>query len=197
MKSELDFSKENSLVPAIIQDDKTSCVLMLGYMNKEAFDKTMEEKIVTFWSRSKGRLWQKGETSGNFLHLVSVHKDCDSDTLLLRTNPEGPTCHTGSYSCFDIQPDNLYILTELESVISKRSRDLPEGSYTTSLLNGGTSLIAQKVGEEAVELVVAALNQNIERLHEESADLIYHLLVLLHKKGTSLKSVLSELKSRR
>ena len=197
MKNELDFSKENGLVPAIIQDDITSCVLMLGYMNKEAFDKTMEEKIVTFWSRSKGRLWQKGETSGNFLHLVSVHKDCDSDTLLLRTNPEGPTCHTGSYSCFDIQPDNLSILTELESVISKRSRDLPEGSYTTFLLNGGTSLIAQKVGEEAVELVVAALNQNIERLHEESADLIYHLLVLLHKKGTSLKSVLSELESRR
>jgi len=197
MKNELDFTKENGLVPAIIQDDKTSCVLMLGYMNKEAFDKTMEEKIVTFWSRSKGRLWQKGETSGNFLHLVSLHKDCDSDTLLLRTNPEGPTCHTGSYSCFDVEPDNLSILAELESVISQRSRDLPEGSYTTSILNGGTSLIAQKVGEEAVETIVAALGQNLNRLHEESADLIYHLLVLLHKKGTSLSSVLSVLENRR
>ncbi len=197
MKNELDFSKENGLIPAIIQDDKTSSVLMLGYMNKEAFDKTMEEKIVTFWSRSKGRLWQKGETSGNFLHLVSVHIDCDSDALLFRVNPEGPTCHTGSYSCFDVQPDNLSILKELESVISKRARELPEGSYTTYLFNGGTSFIAQKVGEEAVETVVAALDQNLERLHEESADLIYHLLVLLHEKETSLSAVLSELASRR
>lgn len=197
MKNKIDFSKENGLIPAIIQDDKTSSVLMLGYMNKEAFDKTMKEKIVTFWSRSKRRLWQKGETSGNFLHLVSVHKDCDSDTLLLRANPEGPTCHTGSYSCFDVQPDNLSILTELETVISERSRELPEGSYTTSLFNGGTSLIAQKLGEEAVETVVAALNQDLERLHEESADLIYHLLVLLHEKGTTLSAVLSELEKRR
>lgn len=197
MKNEIDFSKGSGLVPVIIQDDKTSAVLMLGYMNKEAYDKTMEDKIVTFWSRSKERLWQKGETSGNFLHLVSSHVDCDSDTLLLRIKPQGPTCHTGSYSCFDVQPDNLSILTELETVISQRARDLPEGSYTTSLFKGGTSLIAQKVGEEAVETVVAALDQNLERLHEESADLIYHLLVLLHNKGTTLSSVLSELKKRR
>ena len=197
MKNEIDFSKGSGLVPIIIQDDKTSAVLMLGYMNKEAYDKTMEDKIVTFWSRSKERLWQKGETSGNFLHLVSSHVDCDSDTLLLRIKPQGPTCHTGSYSCFDVQPDNLSILTELETVISQRARDLPEGSYTTSLFKGGTSLIAQKVGEEAVETVVAALDQNLERLHEESADLIYHLLVLLHNKGTTLSSVLSELKKRR
>jgi len=197
MKNKINFAKGSGLVPVIIQDDKTSSVLMLGYMNKEAYDKTMEDKIVTFWSRSKARLWQKGETSGNYLHLVSIHKDCDLDTLLLRTNPKGPTCHTGSYSCFDVQPDNLYILKELESVISERSRDLPEGSYTASLLNGGTSLIAQKVGEEAVELVVAALNQNLERLHEESADLIYHLLVLLHDKGSTLSSVLNVLETRR
>lgn len=197
MKNEIDFSKGSGLVPVIIQDDKTSAVLMLGYMNKEAYDKTMEDKIVTFWSRSKERLWRKGETSGNFLHLVSSHVDCDSDTLLLRIKPQGPTCHTGSYSCFDVQPDNLSILTELETVISQRARDLPEGSYTTSLFKGGTSLIAQKVGEEAVETVVAALDQNLERLHEESADLIYHLLVLLHNKGTTLSSVLSELKKRR
>ena len=197
MKNEIDFSKGSGLVPVIIQDDKTSAVLMLGYMNKEAYDKTMEDKIVTFWSRSKERLWQKGETSGNFLHLVSSHVDCDSDTLLLRIKPQGPTCHTGSYSCFDVQPDNLSILTELETVISQRARDLPEGSYTTSLFKGGTSLIAQKVGEEAVETVVAALDQNLERLHEESADLIYHLLVLLHNKGTTLSSVLSELEKRR
>ncbi|MCH8928861.1 MAG: bifunctional phosphoribosyl-AMP cyclohydrolase/phosphoribosyl-ATP diphosphatase HisIE [Candidatus Marinimicrobia bacterium] len=197
MKNEIDFSKGSGLVPVIIQDDKTSAVLMLGYMNKEAYDKTMEDKIVTFWSRSKERLWRKGETSGNFLHLVSSHVDCDSDTLLLRIKPQGPTCHTGSYSCFDVQPDNLSILTELETVISQRARDLPEGSYTTSLFKGGTSLIAQKVGEEAVETVVAALDQNLERLHEESADLIYHLLVLLHNKGTTLSSVLSELEKRR
>ena len=197
MNNELDFTKENGLLPVIIQDDKTSSILMLGYMNKEAYDKTIKEKIVTFWSRSKASLWQKGETSGNFLHLVSVHKDCDSDSLLLRTNPQGPTCHTGSYSCFDVEPDNLSILAELESVISQRSRDLPEGSYTTSILNGGTLLIAQKVGEEAVETIVAALGENLNRLHEESADLIYHLLVLLHEKGTSLSSVLSVLENRR
>lgn len=197
MKNDMDFNKGTGLVPVIIQDDKTSAVLMLGYMNKEAYDKTLEDKVVTFWSRSKERLWQKGESSGNYLHLVSVHQDCDSDTLLLKTNPQGPTCHTGSYSCFDVQPDNLSILTELESVITQRASDLPEGSYTTSLFKGGTSLIAQKVGEEAVETVVAALNQNLERLHEESADLIYHLLVLLQNKGTSLSAVLSELESRR
>lgn len=197
MKNDIDFNKGTGLVPVIIQDDKTSAVLMLGYMNKEAYDKTLEDKVVTFWSRSKERLWQKGETSGNFLHLVSVHQDCDFDTLLLKTNPQGPTCHTGSYSCFDVQPDDLSILTELESVITQRASDLPEGSYTTSLFKGGTSLIAQKVGEEAVETVVAALNQNLERLHEESADLIYHLLVLLQNKGTSLSAVLSELESRR
>ena len=197
MKHEKNLSKGIGLVTVIIQDDKTSAVLMLGYMNKEAYDKTMEDKIVTFWSRSKERLWRKGETSGNFLHLVSSHVDCDSDTLLLRIKPQGPTCHTGSYSCFDVQPDNLSILTELETVISQRARDLPEGSYTTSLFKGGTSLIAQKVGEEAVETVVAALDQNLERLHEESADLIYHLLVLLHNKGTTLSSVLSELEKRR
>ena len=197
MKNELDFSIKNDLIPAIIQDDKTSSVLMLGYMNKEAYDKTLEDKIVTFWSRSKARLWQKGETSGNYLHLVSVHKDCDSDTLLLRTNPQGPTCHTGSYSCFDVQPDNLSILTELENIISQRAQKLPKGSYTTSLFNGGTPLIAQKLGEEAVEAVVAALSQDLDRLHEESADLIFHLLVLLHDKGTTFNSVLSKLESRK
>lgn len=197
MKNDIDFNKGTGLVPVIIQDDKTSAVLMLGYMNKEAYDKTLEDKVVTFWSRSKERLWQKGESSGNYLHLVSVHQDCDSDTLLLKTNPQGSTCHTGSYSCFYVQPDDLSILTELESVIAQRASDLPEGSYTTSLFKGGTSLIAQKVGEEAVETVVAALDQNLERLHEEAADLIYHLLVLLQNKGTSLSAVLSKLASRR
>ena len=197
MKNDIDFNKGTGLVPVIIQDDKTSAVLILGYMNKEAYEKTLEDKVVTFWSRSKERLWQKGETSGNFLQLVSVHQDCDSDTLLLKTNPQGPTCHTGSYSCFDVQPDDLSILRELENVISQRASDLPEGSYTTSLFNGGTSLIAQKVGEEAVETVVAALDQNLERLHEESADLIYHLLVLLRNKETSLSAVLNVLETRR
>lgn len=197
MIKSLDFSKTNGLLPVIVQDSKTSAVLMLGYMNEEALEKTMEDKKVTFWSRSKKRLWQKGETSGNYLKFVSMEKDCDSDSLLIQAIPEGPTCHTGSYSCFNVQPNKLSILRELEELISQRAEEMPENSYTTKLLKGNIDLVAQKVGEEAVETVVAGLSQDVENLHEESADLIYHLLVLLKKRNTNFDSVLEVLAKRR
>lgn len=197
MIKSLDFSKTNGLLPVIVQDKKTSAVLMLGYMNEEALEKTMEDEKVTFWSRSKKRLWQKGETSGNYLKFVSMEKDCDSDTLLIQAIPEGPTCHTGSYSCFNVQPNKLSILRELEELISHRAEEMPENSYTTKLLKGNIDLVAQKVGEEAVETVVAGLSQDVENLHEESADLIYHLLVLLKKRNTNFDSVLEVLAKRR
>ncbi|MCH7954816.1 MAG: bifunctional phosphoribosyl-AMP cyclohydrolase/phosphoribosyl-ATP diphosphatase HisIE [Candidatus Marinimicrobia bacterium] len=197
MIKSLDFSKTNGLLPVIVQDYNTSAVLMLGYMNEESLEKTMEDKKVTFWSRSKKRLWQKGETSGNYLHYVSMEKDCDSDTLLIQAIPEGPTCHTGSYSCFNVQPNKLSILRELEELISQRAEEMPENSYTTKLLKGNIDLVAQKVGEEAVETVVAGLSQDVENLHEESADLIYHLLVLLKKRNTNFDSVLEVLAKRR
>ena len=197
MIKSLDFSKTNGLLPVIVQDKKTSAVLMLGYMNEEALEKTMEDKKVTFWSRSKKRLWQKGETSGNYLKFVSMEKDCDSDSLLIQAIPEGPTCHTGSYSCFNVQPNKLSILRELEELISQRAEEMPENSYTTKLLKGNIDLVAQKVGEEAVETVVAGLSQDVENLHEESADLIYHLLVLLKKRNTNFDSVLEVLAKRR
>lgn len=197
MIKSLDFSKTNGLLPVIVQDKKTSAVLMLGYMNEEALEKTMEDKKVTFWSRSKKRLWQKGETSGNYLKFVSMEKDCDSDSLLIQAIPEGPTCHTGSYSCFNVQPNKLSILRELEELISQRAEEMSENSYTTKLLKGNIDLVAQKVGEEAVETVVAGLSQDVENLHEESADLIYHLLVLLKKRNTNFDSVLEVLAKRR
>lgn len=197
MIKSLDFSKTNGLLPVIVQDYNTSAVLMLGYMNEESLQKTVEDKKVTFWSRSKKRLWQKGETSGNYLKFVSMEKDCDSDTLLIQAIPEGPTCHTGSYSCFNVQPNKLSILRELEELISQRAEEMPENSYTTKLLKGNIDLVAQKVGEEAVETVVAGLSQDVENLHEESADLIYHLLVLLKKRNTNFDSVLEVLAKRR
>ena len=197
MIESLNFSKANGLLPAIVQDYNTSAVLMLGYMNEESLEKTVKEKKVTFWSRSKNRLWQKGETSGNYLKFVSMDKDCDSDSLLIQAIPEGPTCHTGSYSCFKVQPNKLSILRELEELISQRAEEMPENSYTTTLLKGNINLVAQKVGEEAVETVVAGLTQEIENLHEESADLIYHLLVLLKKRNTNFDAVLNVLAKRR
>ena len=197
MIESLDFSKGNGLMPVIVQDSETSAVLMLGYMNKESVEKTIQDKKVTFWSRSKERLWQKGESSGNFLHYVSMEKDCDSDSLLIQAIPEGPTCHTGSYSCFNVQPDKLSILRELEILINRRAEELPENSYTTTLLKSDISLVAQKVGEEAVETVVAGLSQELTDLHEESADLIYHLLVLLKKRDTNFDAVLNVLAKRR
>ena len=197
MIESLDFSKGNGLMPVIVQDSETSAVLMLGYMNRESVEKTIQDKKVTFWSRSKERLWQKGESSGNYLHYVSMEKDCDSDSLLIQAIPEGPTCHTGSYSCFNVQPDKLSILRELEILINRRAEELPENSYTTTLLKSDISLVAQKVGEEAVETVVAGLSQETEKLHEEAADLIYHLLVLLKKRDTNFDAVLDVLAKRR
>ena len=197
MIESLAFSKGNGLMPVIVQDSETSAVLMLGYMNRESVEKTIQDKKVTFWSRSKERLWQKGETSGNYLHYVSMEKDCDSDSLLIQAIPEGPTCHTGSYSCFNVQPDKLSILRELEILINRRAEELPENSYTTTLLKSDISLVAQKVGEEAVETVVAGLSQETEKLHEEAADLIYHLLVLLKKRDTNFDAVLDVLAKRR
>ena len=197
MIESLDFSKGNGLMPVIVQDSETSAVLMLGYMNKESVEKTIQDKKVTFWSRSKERLWQKGESSENYLHYVSMEKDCDSDSLLIQAIPEGPTCHTGSYSCFNVQPDKLSILRVLEILINRRAEELPENSYTTTLLKSDISLVAQKVGEEAVETVVAGLSQETEKLHEEAADLIYHLLVLLKKRDTNFDAVLDVLAKRR
>jgi len=195
----LDFEKGDGLIPAIIQNADTFQVLMLGYMNKEALETTLEEERVTFFSRSKQRLWTKGETSGNYLDLVDIQKDCDEDTLLILANPHGTTCHTGEQSCFyqkDFKPKgDLNFLSDLEDLIISRKEQMPEGSYTTSLFNDGIDKIAQKVGEEAVETVIEAKNED-HSLVDEVSDLIYHLLVLLVAKGVPLKNVIQRLKSR-
>lgn len=194
----VNFDKLQGLVPAIIQDSKTHQVLMLGFMDREALEKTIQDKRVTFRSRTRQTLWQKGETSGNYLELVSIQTDCDNDTLLIKARPTGPVCHTGMHTCFQedkIKPD-ADILLQLESVILQRKASMPEKSYTASLLKSGLGAITQKVGEEAVEAIVAALAQSPERLREESADLLYHLLVLLAAKNIALDEVLSELKKR-
>lgn len=195
----LDFEKGNGLIPAIIQDADSHQVLMLGYMNREALKKTLDEKRVTFFSRSKQRLWTKGETSGNYLDLVDIQQDCDDDTLLILANPHGPTCHTGEESCFyrkDFKPaQNLTFLNELEELIISRKKELPEGSYTTSLFKDGIDKIAQKVGEEAVETVIEAKNRD-HNLVDETSDLIYHLLVLLAEKDVPLQSIVENLKER-
>jgi len=194
----IDFDKHNGLVPAVVQDADTRQVLMLGFMNRESFEKTLNEKKVTFWSRTRETLWQKGETSGNVLELVSVHPDCDNDTLLVKARPAGPVCHTGNRTCFGEEDigNNTEILTRLQSIINERKQDMPEGSYTARLLQKGVPAITQKVGEEAVETIVAALNQSPERLCEESADLLYHLLVLLAAKDIKLDEVMDTLKKR-
>ncbi len=185
----------SDLIPTIIQHNSTGQVLMLGYMNEEALTKTKEEGKVTFYSRSKERLWTKGETSGNFLHVVSIQEDCDQDTLLIRVIPEGPTCHTGTYTCFgDKEPQGF--LHELERVILDRKENPSEGSYTTSLFKKGTKKIAQKVGEEATELILEAMDGKNDLLIEESSDFLYHLLVLLIDQGVSLKDVEQKLMER-
>jgi phosphoribosyl-AMP cyclohydrolase / phosphoribosyl-ATP pyrophosphohydrolase len=196
---QLNFSKLNGLVPAIVQDARTKQVLMVGFMNREAVEKTLADKRVTFWSRTKQRLWQKGETSGNFLDVVSVHQDCDHDSLLIYAHPCGPVCHAGTYTCFgESEVSGISdILVELESVIAERKRTMPEGSYTTKLFTEGITRIAQKVGEEGVEVVIASLKQDDARLAEESADLLYHLLVLLRERDLSVRDVLNELQRRR
>lgn len=194
----IDFNKLNGLVPAIIQDADTKNVLMLGFMNEEAYLKTLETKKVTFYSRTRKRLWTKGEESGHFLHLVDIKNDCDNDTLLVKVHPEGPTCHTGSDTCWGEKNESnpLQFLSELQDFIEKRHREMPEGSYTTSLFKDGLNRMAQKVGEEALEAVIEAVNGSDERLVYEASDMFYHLIVLLTAKGLRIEDVASELASR-
>ena len=193
----LDFSKMDGLVPAIIQDDKTQKVLMLGFMNEEAYNKTKETGKVTFWSRTKNRLWTKGETSDNFLNVVSMEADCDNDTLLIKVTPTGPVCHTGADPCWGEKNENpLAFLGELQRFIEKRYEEMPEGSYTTSLFQSGVGRMAQKVGEEAVESVIEAMACNNERLIYEASDMIYHLMVLLTSKGLKFEDLATELQKR-
>jgi len=195
----IDFSKnKDGLVPVIIQDSTTKNVLMLGYMNQEAFDKTREEKVVTFFSRSKNRLWTKGEESGNVLHLVDVKLDCDNDTLLLQVDPKGPTCHKGSDTCWnEVNNANYGFFSTLETIIKERiaNKDTQK-SYVASLFDKGINKIAQKVGEEAVETVIEAMDDNDELFLYESADLLFHYLMLLQAKGFTLKDIERQLKNR-
>ena len=194
----IDFSKDNGLVPAIIQDATTKNVLMLGYMNQDAYDKTMETGKVTFFSRSKNRLWTKGEESGNFLELVSIANDCDDDSLLIKVNPAGPTCHTGTDTCWKEENKASYgFFSTLEDVITERvaNKDTKK-SYVASLFSKGINKVAQKVGEEAVETVIEAMDTNDELFLYESADLLFHYLMLLQAKGFTLKDIEEELKGR-
>ncbi|MCW3162309.1 bifunctional phosphoribosyl-AMP cyclohydrolase/phosphoribosyl-ATP diphosphatase HisIE [Chryseobacterium oryctis] len=189
------FNKSNGLIPVIIQDEATLQVLMLGYMNEEAFEKTKKESIVTFYSRSKERLWTKGEESGSFLKVKSIQIDCDNDTILVKVQPKNIVCHTGSFSCFG-EKENKGFLYELEQKISQRINDKTENSYTYSLYQRGINKMAQKVGEEAVELVIEAKDNNDELFKNESADLLYHFLVLLKAKNFSLEDIEQVLKNR-
>ena len=194
---QLDFDKMNGLVPAIIQDSYTQKVLMLGYMNKEAYEKTVATGKVTFYSRSRQCLWTKGETSGNFLEVVSMKSDCDNDTLLVQAHPTGPVCHTGADTCWgEKNEQDIMFLKELQDFIDQRHAEMPEHSYTTSLFKSGVNKMAQKVGEEAVETVIEACNGTDERLIYEGADLIYHLIVLLTSKGYRIEDLARELKER-
>lgn len=195
---QIDFSKLNGLVPAVIQDNSTNTVLMVGFMNHEALQKTKETGRVTFFSRTKNRLWTKGEESGNYLEVISIHADCDNDTLLIKANPAGPVCHTGADTCFqDIEnKPGIEFLSYLQDFIDKRKEEMPEGSYTTSLFNKGTSAISQKVGEEAVETIIGAMANDDENFIYEAGDLLYHLIVLLTHKGFRLDDVVGELKKR-
>lgn len=195
---DIDFEKMNGLVPAIIQDSVTRNVLMLGYMNEEAYQKTLSTGRVTFYSRSRGCLWTKGETSGNYLEFVSVKVDCDGDALLVRAIPHGPTCHKGTDTCWGEtnKRNSLDFLSELQDFINKRREEMPEGSYTTSLFKDGTNRMAQKVGEEALEAVIEAVGGTDERLIYECSDMIYHLIVLLTSKGLRIEDVAAELAER-
>ena len=193
----LDFNKMNGLVPAIIQDAETAKVLMLGYMNQEAYDKTVKTGLVTFYSRTRQRLWTKGEESGNFLDVVSIKEDCDQDTLLIQVHPRGPVCHTGTDTCWgEVNSEPVMFLKELQQFIQKRHEEMPEGSYTTSLFKSGINKMAQKVGEEAVETIIEATNGTNERLIYEGSDLLYHLIVMLTAKGLSIEDLARELEER-
>jgi len=200
---QLDFNKQGGLtqaglIPAIIQDAKSDKVLMLGYMNQEALEKTEKEGIVTFFSRSKQRLWTKGETSNNFLHVVDIKVDCDEDTLLIKVNPDGPTCHTGADTCWNEvnNPGEAGWLNHLKAVIRDRKNNPSEKSYTASLFEKGTNKIAQKVGEEAVELVIEAMDSNDNLFKDEAADLLFHYLVLLEQRGIDFDEIIDVLRER-
>jgi phosphoribosyl-ATP pyrophosphohydrolase/phosphoribosyl-AMP cyclohydrolase len=194
----LDFKKAGGLIPAVIQDAATEKVLMVGFMNEEAYQKTADSKLVTFYSRTRNRLWTKGEESGNCLDVVKISVDCDNDTLLIKANPRGPVCHTGADTCFGEanHHDGIHFLDYLQDFITIRRKEMPKGSYTTRLFESGINKIAQKVGEEAVELVIEAKDQNDDLFLNEAADLMYHFIVLLTARGYSLKDVSGVLKSR-
>lgn len=197
----IDFEKMGGLVPAIIQDADTRKVLMLGFMNEEAYQKTLDTGHVTFWSRTRQTLWTKGETSGHFLNLVDMKLDCDQDTLLVQVHPIGPTCHTGTDTCWGEdntaqQGSALLFLSELQDFINRRKEEMPEGSYTTKLFRDGVNKIAQKVGEEALETVIEATNGTSDHLVYEASDLLYHLVVLLAEKGLRIEDVAEELHRR-
>ena len=195
-KNEFDFKKNpDGLIPVIVQDSATRKVLMLGYMDGQAYGKTMESGLVTFWSRSRKTLWTKGETSGNYLHVEAVYPDCDSDTLLFLARPDGPTCHRGTVSCFDTPPEEGF-LGHLEQVVKGRHRDMPEGHYTTRLFSEGVKKVSQKVGEEAVETILEAATGNREGYIYEASDLLYHLLVLNEQMGVGFQDLERELMSR-
>lgn len=198
MMKQIDFNKMDGLVPAIIQDASTKNVLMLGFMNEEAYQKTLELKRVTFFSRTKKRLWTKGEESGNFLNVVDIKLDCDNDTLLILVNPGGPVCHKGTDTCWGEknEANPLLFLSELQDFIETRYKEMPEGSYTTSLFKDGINRMAQKVGEEALEAVIEACNGTNERLVYEGSDLFYHLVVLLTSKGLRIEDIARELEQR-
>ena len=199
MKSEkIDFSKGNGLVPVIIQDNSTGIVLMLGYMNEEAFNKTQKEKRVTFYSRSKKRLWTKGETSGNFLEVIDIAHDCDHDSLLIKVKPQGIVCHKGLDSCFseDNNYKNFNFIHHLQEIIRDRRINPTPNSYTSSLFEQGVNKIAQKVGEEAVELILESKDDNLHLFKNEAADLIYHFLVLLEEKNVDLSEIINLLEQR-
>ena len=205
----IDFEKMGGLVPAIIQDADTRQVLMLGFMNEAAYQKTLETRHVTFWSRTRHTLWTKGETSGHFLNLVDMKVDCDNDTLLLKVHPQGPTCHKGTDTCWGEEnkplttsdgqqhtPSSLSFLTELQDFIERRHEEMPEGSYTTRLFRDGINKMAQKVGEEALETVIEAVGGDNEKLVYEASDMLYHLLVLLTSKGLRIEQLADELHRR-
>jgi phosphoribosyl-ATP pyrophosphohydrolase/phosphoribosyl-AMP cyclohydrolase len=193
----MDYSKLNGLIPAIIQDARSNRVLMLGFMNKEAYKKTKKEGKVTFFSRTRNQLWTKGEESGNFLYVKEILKDCDQDTVLIKAEPAGPVCHTGNDTCFnEINHGDIDFLTSLQNLIQQRKRDMPDNSYTTKLFARGINKIAQKVGEEAVELVIEAKDDDDHLFLNEAADLMYHLMVLLTAKGYALDDVAKILESR-
>ena len=193
----LDFEKMGGLIPAIIQDNQTQVVLMLGFMNQEAFDKTKESGLVTFYSRSRQKLWTKGETSGHTLKVVSIKEDCDQDTLLIKATPAGAICHTGADTCFGEKNENdIQFLSFLQNFIERRRQEMPDGSYTTTLFNKGVNRMAQKVGEEAVETVIEATNGTDDGFIYEASDLIYHLTVLCTSKGLRIEDLARELKKR-